>query len=73
MHRHMRGPRFDKARQIEIRTLDHQMNVEWQRRLTPDRLHELRTEADVVDEMPVHHVQVQPVRPGVLGAKHLVA
>src|SRR3989442_15571999 len=44
--------------------LNHQVHIEWKFRLLAHNLDNHRTERNVVDEMSVHHVAVNPVRSG---------
>ena len=39
----------------------------------PHRRDELGTEGDILDKVAVHHVEVEPVRPGLLGPAHFLA
>ena len=53
-----------KGRQVEIGGRNHQMAVERLVGPAADRLDHRRPERDVGDEMPVHHVEVDPVGAG---------
>jgi len=50
---------------------DHQVQVERHLRPLADRLHHRRTDGDVGDELPVHHVDVEHVGPRELDRLHL--
>ena len=54
---------FRKSRGVLRRMLDHQVNVERQRGAAADGLDKGRSEGDVRNEMPVHYVEVEGVRP----------
>ncbi len=43
---------------------DHQMHVEEGLRVRPERLHHARADRDVRHEMPVHHIDMDPIRAG---------
>src|SRR4051794_6730578 len=53
---------FEKTWQIMIGPLDHEMNVERQLRVLAHRREDCRAERNVIDEMSVHDVEMQPVR-----------
>ena len=61
------GERFEEN--LRLRT--HQVNVEEHLRQRTNRAHHLGTEGNVRDKMPVHDVQVQPLRAGLAGALRL--
>jgi hypothetical protein len=52
---------------------DHQMHVEDFPGHRPDRRHHRRTESDVGHEMPVHHVDMDPVGARFIDRAHLLA
>jgi hypothetical protein len=58
--------------QIGINRADHQMRVEALAAVAADRPHQFGAEGDVGDEMPVHHIEMDPVRPGRVGGAHLL-
>ena len=53
-----RGEGFE----IGIGGLDHEMAVEHLVRMRPQRRDDRRPEGDVGHEMPVHHIEVDPIR-----------
>ncbi len=67
------GPRLGEALEIGIGRRDHQMHVENLPGRRPDRLHDRRAEGDVGHEMPVHHVDMDPVGARLVDGPHLVA
>src|SRR5947209_8704449 len=54
---------FDKARNKMIGLLDHEMHVERQVGLFTDKTDNRRTEGDVVHEMAIHDVAMDPIGP----------
>ena len=58
------GAGLGEGLQIGVGRGDHQVHVEGDGGVLPQRLHDHRAEADVGDEMPVHDVEVQPVGAG---------
>ena len=65
------GLRFRRDEAIDVagRLRDHQVHVERQHGQTPESRHHVGPEGDVVDEVAVHHVEVQSIGTGAL---HLV-
>ena len=55
---------IDKSRNVMIGLLDHKMHVQWQRCLFANESDDGRSERDVVDEMAIHDIAVDPVRAG---------
>ena len=55
------GPGVAKRLQPWIDRRDHQMHVERQGRMRPDRLYDVWPQGDVGHEMPVHHIHMNPV------------
>ena len=51
----------EKSRNVVIRSLDHQVYIEKDVVGLVDSLHELRAEGNIIDEVAVHDVEVQPV------------
>ena len=47
--------------EVGVGRRDHQVHVEGLRRERPQRLHDVGAERDVRDEVPVHHVEMDPV------------
>ena len=56
-------PRLGEGVDVLFGILDHQVDVEGEFRGFPDRGDEPRTDREVGDEMAVHDVDVNPVRP----------
>ena len=52
---------------------DHQMDVEGLGAVRTQRLHHARPDGDVGDEVPVHHVDMNPVGAGGVDRAHLLA
>ena len=65
--------RLHETRQIMVRPRDHQVHVQRQFDGLLHRRDHRRAEGNVVHEMAVHHVEVQPVRPGGLDAPGFLA
>ena len=63
----------DELRQIEVRPGNHQVDIEEDVVRLMHRLDDGRAEGNVFHEMPVHHVQMHPVRAGVDRAADFVA
>ena len=57
---------------VRVDRRDHQMDVEGQLGVRPQRLHHRRADGDVGHEMPVHHVDMDVVGPGLLDRAHLL-
>ena len=73
MHQDVVGTGVGERRDERIDRRDHQMHVERQRGVRAQALQDRRAEADVRHEMPVHHVEMQPVGARRLDRRHLVA
>ena len=56
------GARLGEGFEIGIAGLDHQVAVERLVGERPQRRDDRRPESDVGDEMPIHHVEMDPVR-----------
>ena len=63
------GEGFEKA----IDRGDHQVDVEGLGGVRAQRLHDSRADGEVRHEMPVHHVDVDPVRPGGIDSADFLA
>ena len=57
---------FDKTRQIMIGVLDHQMHIERKFRLLAHEIDNHRAERNVVDEVTVHDIAMDPIGAGFL-------
>ncbi len=68
-----RRPGVDECVEVAVRVLDHQVHVQGQRGGAPDRFHHRRTQGDVGDEVPVHHVDVDRARAAALGGGDVLA
>ena len=66
-------PRRDEARQVVVGAGDHEVHIEENVVRLVDCLHHRRAERNIVHEMAVHHIEVQPIRPGVDGAGGFLA
>ena len=53
---------FEEARQIMIGMLDHEMNIERQLRVFAHGRDDRGPEGNVIDEMAIHDVEMQPIR-----------
>src|ERR1041384_5334688 len=56
---------LDKSRQVMIVMLDHQMHIERKLGLFTNKTDDRRSERNVVYEMAVHDIAVEPIRTGV--------
>ena len=56
------GPGLGEILQILIHRRDHQMHVERLGRMGAQRLHHGGPDGDIGHEMPVHHVDMNPIR-----------
>ena len=63
MDRNRIRSRLSERREIRVGRRDHQMNVEHLVAVGSERFHHIGPEGDVRHEMPVHHVEMNPVRP----------
>src|SRR5262249_21784892 len=64
---------LDKFGGVALRHFDHQVNVEHQRGDAIDRFHDQRAKADIGDEMPVHHIDMEQIRAALLGLAYFLA
>lgn len=55
------GSCLDETGKIVVRIRDHEVNVEEQFRAGTHDGHELRSKGNVVDEMPIHDIEMKPV------------
>ena len=67
------GPGLGKGLKIRIAGRDHQMDVEGLPREGPDRLDHRGADRDIGDEVPVHHIDMDPVRTGSLDCAYFIA
>ena len=67
------GARFGESGDIGIDRRNHQMHVERERRMRPQRGDDARPEGDVGHEMPVHHIEMNPVGAGLRHRARLLA
>src|SRR5208337_3051766 len=65
--------RLGEGFQIGVARFDHQVTIEHLVGMWPKRCDERRPEGDVVHEMPVHHVEVNPIGAGRGDVAHLLA
>ena len=73
MYGHAVGAGLGKGREVGIGRRDHQVAVEERLGAIADRLDDGRAEGDVGHEMPVHHVEMDPVRAGGRDGLDLIA
>ena len=62
---------FEEARQVMIGMLDHEMNVERKLRVLSHGRDDRRPKRNVIDEMAVHDVEMEPIGAGLFGAMDL--
>ena len=55
---------FRESLQIGVAGRDHQMDVEDPIRRAAQGLHDIRPDGDIGHEMPVHHIDMDDIRPG---------
>ena len=67
------GAGVGEGLKIEVDGLDHQVAIERLVAVRAQRRHQRRAEGDVGDEMAVHHVEVDPVRPRRRDVAHFLA
>ncbi len=63
--------RFEEARHVMIGMLDHEMDVERKLGVFSHRRDDSGPERNVIDEMAIHDVEMQPIGAGFLGAMDL--
>ena len=73
MHGDDVGPGFGEIFDIGIDRRDHQMHVERFRTVRAQRLHDRGADRQVRDEMPVHDIDMDVIRPGGVNCAHLLA
>ncbi len=66
------GPGGNKAIKIFVRPRHHEMNVQCDRGTGSDSGYKLRPEGDIFDKMAVHHIEVEPIRSGLLSSSDLL-
>ena len=66
------GPGLHERLEQDLRLRAHQVNVEMPPKHLAHRLGHLRPEGDVRDEVPIHDVQMQPLRTRTLDARRLM-
>ncbi len=72
MNRDSIGSRFNKSIQILVRSRHHKMHVESDPGAGTHGGDKLRAKRDILHKMTIHHVKVEPVRPGTLGFLHFL-
>ena len=55
-------PGIRESLQIGVNWCNHQMHIEGDGRVAAERLDQPRPEGDIRDKMPIHNVQMQPIR-----------
>ena len=73
MHRDDVGTGLGEGFEIGIARRDHQMHVKQLVAVRTQRLHDIRADGDVGHEMAIHHVDMDPVGPGLVDRAHLGA
>jgi hypothetical protein len=73
MHGDDVGARLGEGFEVGIARRDHQVHVERLLRVRPYRLHHVGSNRDVGNEMPVHHIDMDPVRARGIDRAHLLA
>src|SRR5208283_3278757 len=53
--------RFREGFQIGVDRCDHEMHIEYVIAIGAQRLHDFRSEADIRHEVPIHHIEMQPI------------
>ena len=66
-------PSGNEARQVVVGSRDHQVHIEENIVRLVNCLHHRWAEGNIVHEMPVHDIKVQPIRSGVDGAGGFLA
>ena len=72
LHRDHVRARLGKRWNVRVGLLDHQVAVERQFRDRPNGLHHRRTERDVGDKVPVHHIHVDDGAAAALRRRNLI-
>ena len=67
------GAGVGKRLEIGIAWRDHQMHVEHFLGVRAQRLHHAGADRDIRNEMPIHHVDVDPIGAGVIDRAYLFA
>ncbi len=67
-----RRPRLGERRDVPLGPFDHQMDVQRQVGDSPQCRHQTGAESEVRHEVPIHHVDVDPVGSALLDQRHLV-
>ena len=73
MHGDDIGARLGEGFEIRIARRDHQMHVENLLGVRAERLHHVGADGDVGHEMPVHHVDMDPVAARLVDGAHFLA
>ena len=73
MHQYLIGARIDEYRCVFIRIGDHQVDVEREPRHFTDAGDYRRSDGEVLDEVAVHHVEMQHAGPTSLDLRDLLA
>ena len=67
------GSGLGKGGKVRVDRADHQMHVKQLGGVRAQRLHHHRPDGDIGDEMPVHHVDMDPVGTGSVDSAHFLA
>ncbi len=73
VHGEVVGAGLREGVHVPLRVLDHQVHVDRERGRALRRRRDHGADGDVGDEVPVHHVHVDPVGPALLGLADLLA
>src|SRR5262245_1033061 len=65
------SPGFDETREVMMRTLNHKMDVERKFRVLSHCRDHGWPERNVIDEMAVHNIEMEPIRTGFLNTTNL--
>jgi len=55
------GTCFDKAWDVMIGVLNHEMHIDWEFGTPSDQIDNCRPEGNIIDEMSIHNIAVNPV------------
>ena len=67
------GACLDKTRHVMIGVLDHEMHIDREFRIPSDQIDNCRSEGNIIDEMSIHNVAVNPVGASLLDSLDFVS
>ena len=73
MHGNDIRPRCCKRRDLPLRLCDHQVRVEHAALRLAEGLDRIRSEGEVGNEHPIHHIEVNPMRSGLVNTGDFLA